>query len=167
MGNGRRRALRLGEDGVFTGAGSGIFEAGVEVAAETAEEEEGEWEGGGDDAGGEGFGFPTLVEAVVEDDQEQGENADKADEETEGHNDTREGGAFALASETGRAVSEAGHVLGELDCQVKRDLQVGVNRKGGRERWLFARQGGRPVAIRGDKVRGVAGIYCRRRMVAG
>ena len=91
---------------------SGVFQLPVEVAAHPAEEQKRNGQHGGGRGDREGFGLPTLVDEVVEDNKGDGEQADHADQGAERHEDAAENSAFALARETDITLRESGHVRG-------------------------------------------------------
>ena len=79
------------------------------MAAHPAEEEEGDGHEGGGNAGGKGFGLPTLVEEMVEEHQTGPEQADETHQGADRHEDGAEDRAFALAGKSLGAVRESAH----------------------------------------------------------
>lgn len=100
-------------DGDATGGGvwrrSGIAELAVEVPAHPAEEENGCGYEGDGHGRSEDFGFPTVVEQMVGQDEDHRQQADEAHQNGDRHDDMAKGRAFALAGESLGSVGESGH----------------------------------------------------------
>ena len=86
-----------------------MFELAVEVTAHPAEKKKSHGEEGGANGHDKGFGIPTVVEKVVEENEAEGEEANEADEHTERHEHGLEDCAFALTGKPFGTMGESSH----------------------------------------------------------
>ena len=96
-----------------------IFEVAVEVTAHPAEKKKSHGEEGGANGHDKGFGIPTVVEKVVEENEAEGEEANEADEHTERHEHGLEDCAFALTGKPFGKMGESSH--GETKMLLKNE----------------------------------------------
>jgi len=90
---------------------SGIVDLAVEVSAHPAEEDERNGDQGNGDGEGEDFGFPTVVEEMVEENEGGPEQADEAYQGADRHQNGTKNRAFTLAGKPLGTMGEPGHRL--------------------------------------------------------
>ena len=82
------------------------------MTAHPTEKKKDKREGGGYGCGGEGGGFPPLIEVIVEGDKDDAEQPNEADQRAERHEEGAENFALALPRESCVALRESGHIRG-------------------------------------------------------